>query len=90
MNATISNEQEKVSKSKASLMEMTLKVSLLKKLTYAYVRAREMTPSHNIIEVFSNDSTRSLQFEHCDAITRFFNISAFLLLHTLQKNTHHH
>ena len=50
-----------------------------------YVRAREMTPSHNIIEVFSNDSTRSLQFEHYDAITRFFNISAFLLLHTLQK-----
>ena len=50
-----------------------------------HVRAREMTPSHNIIEVFSNDSTRSLQFEHCDAITRFFNISAFLLLHTLQK-----
>ena len=67
-------------------MEMTLKASLLKKLTYAYVRrAREMTPSHNIIEVFSNDSTRSLQFEHYDAITRFFNISAFLLLHTLQK-----
>ena len=34
MNATISNEQEKASKSKASLMEMTLKASLLKKLTY--------------------------------------------------------
>ena len=85
------NEQRKHLKIKSFTDGDDFKSFIVKEIVLrTYIRAREMTPSHNIIEVFSNDSTRSLQFEHCDAITRFFNISAFLLLHTLQKNTHHH